>query len=172
MDPMQWLMQLLQGGGMAGGQQMPMGIGETEMPMPGSPGMAAPPTQSPMQMPPPPQPVAVPQQPMSQMMPGPGFEQMGRMGAVAGPGPVVPGQVPGPGPAGAPAGAPGGGLSPQMLAALQALQPPEDENRGPPQPPGAPAGPRTIDPGLLFEALLKMGVHPGQIPSLTKSLGG
>ncbi len=163
MDPLQWLMQMLQSGGTAGGQTLPYGMETT----PPNPTLGASPSQG-VPPPPPPQPVPVPSKPMSETLTGGGgtdaFPAM-----AGGLDSLVPGQVPGQAPG---MGGPQSPINPQTMAALQALQAPESENRGPPSPPSAPAGPKAIDPGLLFEALLKLGFHPGQIPSLTKTLGG
>lgn len=167
MDPLQWLMQMLQSGGMAGGQTLPYGMETT----PPSPTLSASPGAPAMATPAPPQPVPVPTQPLSEtLVGGGGTDALAGMGRITDTlGAQVPGQVPGQ-VAAAPSQNPL--LNPQAMAALQALQAPENENPGPPSPPASPGGPKAIDPGLLFEALLKLGVHPGQIPSLTKSLGG
>ena len=88
-----------------------------------------------------------------------------------GPAPVS-GQVPGevPGPAAGPVDAEQGGLGPDMLAALAAIQAPEDPEMMPA--PSAPARPQGIDPGLLMEAIMKLGIHPGQFPGLSQQLKG
>lgn len=165
MDPMELIQMLLGGGSGANVSGVTGARGSSPMAQAGQPNFAPPPPQQVQSTTPQPGPTGG-----GAPAPGPAFEQMGRMGASPGP---VPGQVPGQGTGAQAAGAGnpaqgGGGFD---LAALQALEAPESENPGPPSPPGAPARPQ-MDPGMLFEALMRLGVHPGQIPQLSQQLKG
>ncbi len=170
MDTMEFLMQLL-GAGNTPPSDMPAptppgGMGGGQLPQPGGGG------QIPMFNPPPPQTVTAPtpQPAAPTMSPGPAFEQSGRGSPMMPPG--LPGQPPLPMPKPGMIPPTQQGISPEQLAAFQALEAPQNENQGPPDPPGAPSGAAAIDPGMLIEALMRLGISPAVIPQLTQQLKG